>query len=232
MKTRLLIFAIVAAFLSLAASAQTSVQFINNDGTFAFDENSGDATYNELSLGTIGNGLGAASQLTQLTGLAGFGISNESVVPPCGACLGTITLNTGTLATGSILSNATFNPGGNFTVGYTNGVQFTGSFTTASWTEIGTNIWVFSGTIMNGTLVLNGTDYTISTAATVDLTTVGAAPVYHGNKKTYTFSDSGGMTSFSVAPEPGSLALFGSGLIVVGLITRRHLIAKDTPTQG
>jgi hypothetical protein len=85
---------------------------------------------------------------------------------------------------------------------------------------------------LNGTLILNGTDYAISTAATVQLTTVGDPATYHTNKKTYTFSDNQGTTNFSVAPEPGSLALFGSGLIVVGLITRRRLSAKGATTQG
>jgi hypothetical protein len=235
MRILLLAFAAAtAAFFSLAASAQ-SVIFTNNDGTFTFDDNPGDATYNELALGTISNGLGESGQLTAISGLSGFGIPNNAVTfPACQpTCLGSISLNTGTIASGSILTSATFNPGGNFTVHYTNGVIFSGSFVSASWNEIAANTWQFTGVIMNGTLTVNGNNYVINTAADIQLTTVGEPATYHSNKKTYTFQDSGGTTNFmSPAPEPGSLALFGSGLIVVGLITRRRLSSKGATTQG
>jgi len=237
--TRLLVFAAVMASLCLAASAQTSVIFTDNDGTFTFDEHSGDATYDELALGGISNGLGQSGTLTAISGLAALGVPNaavpfNNVTDTCTpACLGTITLNTGTIASGSILSSATFNPGGNFMVSYGSlGVSFSGTFSSASWKEISTNVWVFDGTIMGGTLTVGSNTYTIQTAATVQLTTVGGVPSYHTNKETYTFSDSGGTTNFSIAPEPGSLALFGSGLIVVGLLTRRRLSAKGASTQG
>lgn len=231
---RVLIIAAAMACVPLIASAQTSVVFTNNDGTFAYDLNPADATYNELSLGTIGNGLGSPSELTAISGLTDFGIANNAVPFPCGSsCLGTVTLVTGQVMSGSVTSQqpghfATFAPGGNFTAHYANGVIFSGSFSSATWTSsgVGTNTWNFFGTIMNGTLTISGNNYTIATAVTVQLTVTGTPPVYHQNKNTYTFSDSGGTTNFSVAPEPSTLALFGSGLIAVGLVTRRRLGAK------
>ncbi len=72
----------------------------------------------------------------------------------------------------------------------------------------------------------------VPTAVTVQLTTVGSAPVFHTNKGTYTFSDSGGTTNFSVAPEPGTLTLFGSGLIAVGFFTRRKLVKKAAAAKN
>jgi hypothetical protein len=231
---KILVIAAAMACIPLVASAQTSVVFTNNDGTFAYDLNPGDATYNELSLGTIGNGLGSSSELTAISGLTDFGIPNSAVAFPCSPnCLGTVTLVTGQVTSGSVTSQqpghaAQFAPGGNFTAHYNNGVIFSGSFSSASWTSsgVGTNTWNFFGTIMNGTLTIDGNNYTINTAVTVQLTVTGTPAVFHPNKNTYTFSDSGGTTNFSVAPEPGTLALFGSGLIAVGLVTRRRLGTK------
>jgi len=225
----LLIAAVIC--ISLAASAQTNITFTNNDGTFTFDEDSaaGNPTYDELTLGAISNGLGADGTLTGISGLSAFGIPNQSLTFPCSPdCLGTISLTTGTLESGSILGSAKFNPGGTFSVDYNGlGIIFSGTFSKAKWVSggSGTNVWTFIGTIMNGTLTVDGQTYTIPTAATVQLTTVGGAngtPVYHTNKQTYTFSDNQGTTNFSLAPEPGSLVLFGSGLVVVGLLTRRR----------
>jgi hypothetical protein len=228
---KVLLLTVAVVMVSLAASAQTSVIFTNNDGTFVYNNSSTELTLGAETFGT--STFGAAGELTAISGLSGFGISdNSATFPGCSpTCLGSITLTTGTLATGTILTSATFNPGGNFMVSYTNGVSFSGSFSSASWTQIATNTWVFSGTVMGGTLTVGGNTYTIMTAATVQLTTVGAAPGIHTNKGAITFSDSGGTTNFSVAPEPGTLALFGSGLIVVGMLTRRRLTAKPVVSQ-
>lgn len=231
--------AVVALFVPVAALAQTNVTFTNNDGTFAFDENPSDATYNELALETLSNGLGAVSQLTAISGLSAYGVPNNAIPYPCSPCLGTVSLVTGQLDSGSITSEkpsqyAQFAPGGSFTVSYTNGVSFTGTFTAATWTSagVGTNTWTFLGYIMNGVLTVNGVQYDIPSAATVQLTTVGAPYVYHQNKKTYTFADNQGTTNFSLAPEPATLTLFGTGLIAVGALTRRRLTAKAQSPQS
>lgn len=228
---RLLVLTAAVACIPLAASAQTNVIFTNNDGTFVYDN-----TSQELTLGTVNYAsgpLGAASQLTAISGLSSFGITDQAVAfPTCQpTCLGSLSLTTGTLATGSILSNATFNPGGTISVNYTGlmsgTVAFTGTFSSASWTlNPGTNSWTFSGTITNGTLMINGSDIPIPTAVTVQLTLTGSGATFHKTKNAYTFSDGQGSTNFSVAPEPGTLALLGTGLIAIGFITRRKFGTK------
>jgi PEP-CTERM motif len=215
------------------------VVFTNNDGTFTSDGNAiGTST---LSLGAGGTGAG---QLTAITGLSGFGIPDNSVTfPACSpTCLGSMTFTTGTLASGSLLtasaaSPATFNAGGTFMISYTNGVSFTGTFEAgAAWISTGKNTWTFSGSIMDGILTIGGNTYVISQAATVQLTTSGAAPVTtknsHGVITSITFKDSGGQTNFMApVPEPGTLGLFGTGLIGIGVLARKKL-RSETKGSG
>jgi len=235
-----LLLAAVCACIPLAASAQmgTPVVFTNNDGTFVFDR-----TTQVLTLGqvTFANNttLGNASDLTAISGLTGFGIQNQAVAfPNCTpGCLGSLSLTTGQLQSGNILQNAVFQPGGSISVNYTglatmggpaNGtVSFTGTFSSSSWTlNPGGTSWTFSGTIINGQLMINGQNISIPGAVTVQLTLLGSGATNHPNKNAYSFSDSQGSTNFSVAPEPGTLALFGSGLIAIGFLTRHRLGAK------
>jgi len=227
--TRISLLALMALLLPFAASAQ--VVFTNNDGTFTSNGNTvGSST---LSLGAGGTAMGS---LTAITGLSGFGIPNNSVTyPNClPTCLGSISLTTGTLASGSLLTSntiqpASFNAGGSFTVSYADGVSFTGTFQAgASWISVGKNSWAFTGTIVNGMLTIGGNTYVISQAATVQLTTTGDAPVITKNGggviTGITFKDSGGTTNFMTpVPEPGTLSLFGGGLIAIGMLARKKL---------
>jgi len=236
--TRLLVFAAVVTFLPVAASAQDNVVFGDNDGTFTYNTQT-----TVLDLGvSIYDGTGKADpgMLTSLTGLSAFGINNQF-----GADLGSLTLTTGTLATGFIgttSGTATFNPGGSFKAAFTDGVVFKGQFSSASWTQqfvngIPTDTWVFSGIIMDGSLKIplaGGGFMTLNNinGATVQLTTFNAAGQSHPNKHEITFQDSGGNSNFSVAPEPGTLTLFGSGLIAVGMLTRRRLAARTAASRS
>ena len=213
--TRIYLLALLT-FLPVATLAQ--VTFTNNDGTFTSNGNTVGST---LSL--------AGSELTAISGLSGFGIANKAVAFPCTPnCLGTITLTTGALASGTMLTGGTFAANsGMFNVAYTNGVSFSGSFSISSWTSLGSNTYAFSGTVMNGTLTINGTTYVIATATTINLTTTGVAPVITKTGTTITkiaFKDNQGTTNFMApVPEPGTLSLFGGGLIAIGMLARKKL---------
>jgi hypothetical protein len=233
-----MLFLVLATFIPLAASAQ-SVTFTNNDGTFTFTNST-----NVLDLGVTDgggiSGLPSPGKLTAISGLDNFGITSTAVAfnpvtNTCvGPCLGTITLSTAAapLISGSITTSAVFQPGGTFMVSYSSGVTFSGSFSSATWDKSPTlpNTWIFTGDVMNGTLFIPGAaggTFTNINAGTVQLTTVGAAPVPHPTKGTTTFSDNQGTTNFpSPAPEPGTLTLFGSGLIAVGVLARRKLSGR------
>jgi len=236
--TRTSLLALMTLLLPFAASAQ--VIFTNNDGTFTSNGNAVGTT--TLSLGAGGTGMG---QLTAISGLSGFGVPDATVTyPGCApTCLGTISLTTGTLATGSLLTTnaaapATFNAGGSFTVSYTNGVSFTGTFSAgAAWISTGKNTWTFSGSIVGGMLTIGGNTYMITQAATVQLTTTGVAPVITRNGSGVvtgiTFKDSGGTTNFMApVPEPGTLSLFGGGLITIGMLARKKLLTDTKGTRA
>jgi len=208
---KILALAALVACTPFAAFAN-SVVFTNNDGTFT----SSGVTSGTLTL--------SQSTLIGIQGLTPY-VPDSSVTPP--ASIGSLTLTTGSMTSGSILTNATFGAGGNITFTYSNGVVFTGSFSSAGWTLQGTgsNTWIFSGTVMNGILTVPGYNpVTIGTAVTVDLTTVGAAPTASGNG--YSFSDSQGTTNFTAPalapiPEPGTLTLLGGGLVAVAMLAKR-----------
>jgi len=232
--TRLLVFAAVVMFLPLVALAQDNVVIGDTDGTFTYNQMN---QVLDLGITCDGGGHPDPGMLTSLTGLSVFGVSNQF-----GADLGSLTLTTGTLMTGTVgttSGSATFNAGGSFKAAFLDGVVFKGQFSSASWTEVGTDTWVFSGVIMDGTLKIplsGGGFMTIDNinGATVQLTTIDAAGVQHGTPGhgRITFKDSGGNSNFAVAPEPGTLTLFGSGLIAVGMLTRRQLAARSASSRS
>jgi hypothetical protein len=219
-----LIVLLCLAFGTLAARAD-SVTFSNTGGTFT-------SNIPKTKLNLTGSGLYAIS------GLAGFGISNTALATPCGACLGSVTLTTSTLAsgtlnatgTGSIGSVATFNAGGAFTVSSSlgGGLVFSGNFSNASWTKVATGTWQFTGTIMDGTLTIGGKSIVIPTAVTVQLTTTGSGFTTNPNGSV-SFANSGGFTNFPTpVAEPNSLILLGSGLGLVGALGRHRAMKRRT----
>lgn len=219
---------IVIVFASVAAFADTVV-FTNSDGSLV--SNSARTT---LSLSN--------SLVTGISGLSGFGVPDQSVTfSSCHTtgCLGTAGFTTGTKTAGFLFSpTATFGSGGSITITGSN-FTFSGSFVGgATWTcnPTGTKTcngtgtggtWFFNGTVMGGMLKINGQTYAIDTATTVQLTTSGVNPT-GGATGPLTWTDAGGTTTFAApVPEPGSLGLVGSGLVVLGALAKQRTSRKN-----
>jgi hypothetical protein len=138
-----------------------------------------------------------------------------------GTDLGSVSFTTGAFISGNAQMGGTLAAGGSFTVtgngsnGVPNGVIFSGTFSsTATWTLV---------TLANGTH-----NYTL-TGALVDASgQVGATTQITVNTGTNLFSGSAGLSSGNTnlslvaVPEPGTLSLFGTGLIgLVGTMRRK-----------
>ena len=205
MVKKILLLAVLALALPLAAFASSTIDFSNSGGMI-----SGGASGLSLS----------GSTLTQVKGLFGSGLIQ-------GTNLGSVSFMTGALSSGSLSGgNMTFDGGGSFTItgdgsnGVPNGVIFSGTFSgpvtvvenagpndTASYTLTGS----ISGTFSNG-LKTSG-----ASGATSQITIF----VHKG-----TLANGGTVASgdtFVVVPEPGTLSLFGTGLIGLAGLVRRKL---------
>jgi hypothetical protein len=233
-----LLFCLVSICVSLPLVAQDSITFGNTDGTFTGSGlNSGD-----LSLGN--------STLTSISGftgnLAGYNTSNLAGLGTLSFSSGP--LMSGTMVP---LANqvSTFGPGGTFNVADTfnggyGGFTFSGTFSGASWScAAGVNChlvsgttnewkgkWVFQGSLaMGSTLTIDGQKFTATSPGTIQLTAAGPGngleTVTLNKDGSINFNDAGGITNFGgkfqIAPEPGTLILFGSGLIVMGRLIKR-----------
>jgi hypothetical protein len=140
--------------------------------------------------------------------------------------LGTFSLSTGALASGSLTMGGTFAAGGMLTIngngtnGIPNGVLFTGTFSAPiSWTLTtlanGTNSYTLTGVL---TGMLGGTSVS---AVTVQLTANTGTGFFNGSTLI-----SGGDTTIASVPEPSTLALFATGgMSLIGMM-RRKLSAR------
>jgi hypothetical protein len=200
MVKKVLLLAVLALALPLAAFASSGVDFTNAGGTL-----SGSAS--GLSL--------TGSTLIAVNGLYGGGLST-------GSNLGSFTFSTGALS-GSLQTGGTFAAGGSFTItgngvnGVPNGVIFSGSFSgPVQWSMItlanGTHNYTLTGAVAG--CFANGY-YT--NGVTVQLTVNTGKGFFNGRT-----SISSGDTNI-VVPEPGTLSLFGTGLIGLAGVIRRKL---------
>jgi hypothetical protein len=158
-----------------------------------------------------------------LTGSSsGMSLSNSILIQVggiVGTNLGTLTLSTGALTSGSLKMGGTFAGGGSFVVtgngsnGVPNGVIFSGSFSgPVTWTLVtlanGTHNYTLSGAVA-GTGGAN--------AATVQFTINTGKGFFHKKARI-----SSGDTNVAVTPEIGTLGLLGTGLVgIAGFIRRR-----------
>src|SRR5215469_13163329 len=131
--------------------------------------------------------------------------------------LGSVSFSTGALTSGNLQQGSTFAGGGTITIdgngtnGVFNGPIFTGTFTgPITWTLVtlanGTHNYTMSG-------VLTGTYFTGATVsgAVIDLTkNIGKG--FFGTSVTIVGGDTN-LAVPGVVPEPGSLTLFGTGLL-------------------
>lgn len=167
------------------------------------------STYSGGNLSGSNNGLTlSASLLVAVDGLNGGGLIT-------GSDLGSVTFETGPLVSGSLQMGGTFAAGGSFTIigngqgGVPNGTLFSGTFSApVTWTVV---------TLANGTHNYTLTGTLSGTVGVIVRLTVNTGKGFFNGSSTISTGD----TNVIIA-EPGTLGLFGTGLIsLAGLLRRK-----------
>jgi hypothetical protein len=200
MKRVMLVLGVLVALVPVAAWADT-INLTNQFGTV-----------------TITNA-GIVSQGSQLASFNG-------ITAGPGHSLGTVSFSTGALSSGSIFGGGTFSSvGSSFVVigvgngGQPKGVIFSGSFVGAiHWTIVGTQgnfgvTYQLSGTVQG--VLFNGHFVTGTVTQTIQTFKNQEVVDHKGNVM---------FGSLTPVPEPGTLGLFGTGLVAMAGMFRRKLI--------
>jgi hypothetical protein len=166
-----------------------------------------------IDIGNAGGVVSGNSSGLTLTGSTLFKYGST-----VGSNLGTVSFSTGAFTSGDAQAGGALAAGGNFTItgngtsGVPNGVIFSGTFSSATWDLT---------TLANGTHVYTLTGGLVSPSgqvgATIQLTVNTGKGFFNGSADL-----SSGDTNLSV-PEPGTLSLFGIGLISVAGVVRHKL---------
>ena len=197
-------------WLLLLTLALPMAAFANNSLSVDFTNSAGTLTGSTAGLSLSG------STLIAVNGLNGLGLVTGN--------LGTLTFSTGGLSSGSLQMGGTFASGGSFTItgngtnGIPSGVIFNGSFSgPVTWTLVtlanGTHNYTLSGSL-TGSWYSGG----MVNGATVQLTINTGKGFFNGSTVI-----SSGDTNISSTPEPGSMTLFGTGLVGLAGLLRRQM---------
>jgi hypothetical protein len=240
--TRGLLLALFMACAPLTAFAG-SVIIDNHDGTFT-------STTAQNSLSLMGPGASMLFGVTGLgagydcAGLTGPGSCSGTVTLQTGTI---IAGGTGTTLTPTTGHNTWLGGGAGTFFDVTenanaakglNGFTFTGQFDTAAganqWSCIGVctvtishgvttavGSWQLAASIVNGMLTIGGNTYDVVGAISTQITSMDTT-VKYSKGQIISITDKSGTSNFpSPVPEPGTLSLFGGGLIAVGMLSRR-----------
>lgn len=164
---------------------------------------------------------GIVSQGSQL-------MSFNGITASPGHSLGTVSFSTGALSSGSIFTGGTFSSvGSSFVVigigngGQPKGVIFSGSFVgPISWTIVGTQgnfgvTYQLTGTVQG--MLFNGHSVTGKVTETIQTFKNQVIVDHRGNVM---------LGSLTAVPEPGTLGLFGAGLVAIAGVFRRKLLGS------